>query len=67
MERIMKMLTPTVSMVSAQDEPSGDITGLISHDYYYPAVPEGAPIRWGRKFTFRADKEGNVLSAEGLF
>jgi hypothetical protein len=64
--RIRQMLTPKVMINSCNDH-NGKITGVAEHIYRYPHLERGTAIPWSRRFSFEADRDGNIISTNGLF
>lgn len=65
-EQIKKALTPHVTIQAAFDTPDG-IEAEVKHEYFYPEREGLSPIPWAKLIRVKANKDGNVISAEGLF
>lgn len=64
-KRVLKTLTPCVTIQKAYDTRTG-IVLEVKHEYAYPDSPDGHPIPWVKLIRVEADNDGNVFSTKGL-
>jgi len=64
--KIIKTLTPEVTIKEAYDTDDGIIVQVV-HSYRYPQEPNKPSLAWRKMLRVAADKDGNVLSVQGLF